>query len=123
MRCGFIIVCKVSMNHGKTRKTITLENQPFPHRPCFNTATVCKHEVTRNKSHLCIYRPLCAFSLFSHIKLPNKIILNSGVFAAKPASPKCYIVIIRNEIFNLITISISHTIDAKTRPNFRDSPL
>lgn len=45
------------MNHGETRKTITLENQPFPHRPCFNTATVCKHEVTRNKSHHGIYRP------------------------------------------------------------------
>ena len=58
VRCGFIIAIKITANHGKTRKTITLRNQPIPHRPCFNTATVCKDEVTCKKSHLWTYRPI-----------------------------------------------------------------
>ena len=61
------------MNHGETRKTITLENQPMPHRACFNTAAVCKHEVTRNKSHLCIYRLLCK-QLEKHARASHHII-------------------------------------------------
>ena len=59
LRSYLIIPRKVAMNHGETRKTITLENQPMPHGACFNYAAVCKHEVTRNKSHLCTYRPPC----------------------------------------------------------------